>query len=75
MDVSNFLPGLVYRPGMTSWVPSVDRSVITDFATFQGYIQSLPESKREETKMVESHWPPAQAEAEELHLSRWSVNE
>ncbi|CAL1709673.1 unnamed protein product [Somion occarium] len=70
VDVSNFLPGLVYRPGMTSWVPSVDRSVITDFATFQGYIQSLPESKREETKMVESHWPPAQAEAEELHLSR-----
>lgn len=71
IDMSNHLPGLIYRPGLTSWKPTVTREINTDFATYEDYIQSMPESQRASSKMVESHWPPSLAEAEELHLSRW----
>lgn len=69
----NHLPDLIYRPGMTTWMPAVNRDVTTDFATFQDFIQSIPESQRADVKMVESHWPPSAAEADELHLTRWYV--
>lgn len=71
IDMSNHLPGLVYRPGMTSWRPSVSREVNTDFATYADYIQSLDEEQRSSTKMVETQWPPSAAEAEGLNLTRW----
>ncbi|OJT02133.1 Multisite-specific tRNA:(cytosine-C(5))-methyltransferase trm4b [Trametes pubescens] len=70
IDMSNHLPGLVYRPGMTSWRPSVSREVNTDFATYADYIQSLDEEQRNSTKMVETQWPPSAEEAEGLHLTR-----
>ncbi|KAL1939391.1 hypothetical protein VTO73DRAFT_9947 [Trametes versicolor] len=70
IDMSNHLPGLVYRPGMTSWRPSVSREVNTDFATYADYIQSLDEEQRSSTKMAETQWPPSAAEAEGLNLTR-----
>lgn len=71
IDVSNHLPGLVYRPGLTSWKPTADRSVETHFTTYEEYLQSLPEDKRESSKMAPTHWPPTLAEATNLHIERW----
>ncbi|KAI0634105.1 cytosine-5--methyltransferase [Trametes polyzona] len=70
IDMSNHLPGLIHRPGMTSWRPSVTREVNTDFATYEEYIASLDEAQRAATKLTESHWPPSAEEAESLHLTR-----
>ncbi|OBZ66691.1 Multisite-specific tRNA:(cytosine-C(5))-methyltransferase trm4b [Grifola frondosa] len=70
IDMSTHLPGLIHRPGVTSWKPTVDRSINTEFPTYDDYIESLPESKRAESKMSESHWPPTPSEAESLNLSR-----
>ena len=72
--MSNHLPGLVHRPGLTSWKPTVTREINTEFATYEDYIQSLEESQRGSSKMLPSHWPPSPAEAETLHLSRWFVH-
>ncbi|KAI0768186.1 cytosine-5--methyltransferase [Trametes elegans] len=70
IDMSNHLPGLVYRPGLTSWKPTVSKEINTNFATYQDYLQSLDEAQRGSSKMLESHWPPSAEEAENLHLSR-----
>ena len=74
VDMSNHLPGLIYRPGLKTWTPAVDRAVDMRFATYQDYIQSLPENKRADSKMLVSHWPPAPAEAESLRLNLWLVH-
>ncbi|CDO68595.1 hypothetical protein BN946_scf184996.g26 [Trametes cinnabarina] len=70
VDMSNHLPGLIYRQGMTSWKPSVNKEINTEFATYQDYIQSLDEAQRGNSKMLESHWPPTPEEAEKLGLTR-----
>ncbi|THH31848.1 hypothetical protein EUX98_g2353 [Antrodiella citrinella] len=70
VDVSHQLPGLVSRPGLASWKPSVDRTMDTEFQTYEDYVQSLPEDQRENSKMVASHWPPPLASANELRLER-----
>ena len=67
----NHLPGLISRPGIKTWTPAVDRSVDMKFATHQAYIESLPENKRADSKLVESHWPPTPADADALHLEYW----
>lgn len=71
--MSNHLPGLAYRPGLRTWLPSVDRELDMKFATHKDYLDSLPEGKREGSKMLESHWPPSAAEADALGLERWLV--
>ncbi|KAI1792405.1 S-adenosyl-L-methionine-dependent methyltransferase [Ganoderma leucocontextum] len=70
VDMSNHLPGLIYRTGLTSWRPTVSREVNTEFATYEDYVQSLDESQRASSKMLESHWPPSPEEAESLGLTR-----
>ncbi|KAH8097118.1 cytosine-5--methyltransferase [Cristinia sonorae] len=70
IDVSNHLPGLVYRPGLTTWKPTADRAVEFSYANYDEFIQSLPEEKRESSKMSPTHWPPAHTEASELHIER-----
>ncbi|KAI0088251.1 cytosine-5--methyltransferase [Irpex rosettiformis] len=69
-DMSNHLPSLQFRPGMTTWTPSVDRSVVVDYSTYHDFIQSLPESKRADSKLLQSYWPPPPDEAESLRLTR-----
>ncbi|PCH44057.1 S-adenosyl-L-methionine-dependent methyltransferase [Wolfiporia cocos MD-104 SS10] len=70
IDMSNHLPGLIHRPGIKTWRPTVDRSISTSFPTYAEYIQSLPEDQRADSKMLESHWPPPAEEAESLNLTR-----
>ncbi|KAI0753297.1 S-adenosyl-L-methionine-dependent methyltransferase [Daedaleopsis nitida] len=70
IDMSDHLPGLIYRPGLTSWKPTVAREINTDFATYEDYIQSLTESQRASSKMLVSHWPLTAEEAESLGLTR-----
>lgn len=69
--MSDHLPGLIHRQGIKTWCPTVDKNIVTDFVTYDDYIQSLPESKRAEAKMLPSHWPPSAEHVELFNLSRW----
>ena len=71
VDVSSRLPALIRRPGLHTWKPSVDKAIDTSFATYGSFMDHLSDEKKGESKMLESHWPPAKKEAEELHLERW----
>lgn len=71
VDVSSRLPALIRRPGLHTWKPSVDKKVDTSFATYGSFMENLSDEKKGESKMLESHWPPAKKEAERLHLERW----
>lgn len=71
--MSNHLPGLIFRPGITRWTPAVDRSVTMDFKTYDDFIKTIAESQRADVRMLPSHWPPSPAEVDSLHLERWYV--
>ncbi|EIN09261.1 S-adenosyl-L-methionine-dependent methyltransferase [Punctularia strigosozonata HHB-11173 SS5] len=58
IDVSDRLPGLIRRPGLSTWTPSSDRECNTSFPTYSSYIDSLSEENRKQTKMSEGQWPP-----------------
>ncbi|EGO29336.1 hypothetical protein SERLADRAFT_345585 [Serpula lacrymans var. lacrymans S7.9] len=68
LDVSMQLPQLIRRPGITTWRPTVDRSINTVFDTYEDYTQTLDETQREDSKMLSSHWPPSNTK--ELNLTR-----
>ncbi|KAG6331309.1 hypothetical protein ID866_7782 [Astraeus odoratus] len=68
VDVSKYLPQLIRRPGLYSWSPTIDRTVNMSFGTYDAYLQSLPEDKRADSKLMHTHWPPSNAET--LHLER-----
>ncbi|KAH9929026.1 cytosine-5--methyltransferase [Epithele typhae] len=70
VDMSGHLPGLVFRPGLTSWRPTTSREISMDFATFAEYDASLDDKARAASKMLESHWPPSPEEARTLSLER-----
>ncbi|KAH7882343.1 S-adenosyl-L-methionine-dependent methyltransferase [Phlebopus sp. FC_14] len=63
VDVSAQLPQLIRRPGITTWTPTVDRSIKTCFSTWDAYIETIPEDKRADSKLMETHWPPSNAAA------------
>jgi multisite-specific tRNA:(cytosine-C5)-methyltransferase len=67
-DVSTRFPELKRRPGLTTWRPTVDRSVTTTYKSFEAFVNDHPESEKSNSKMTEGHWPP---DAEDLGLSRW----
>lgn len=69
VDVSASLPGLVRRPGLPTWRPPVSRDLTTFYNTYAEFIESLDPPQRSETKLQETHWPPANAN--ELNLQRW----
>ena len=71
IDVSSLYPQLIRKPGMTHWKPPVDKEP-NFFGSYEGYLGSLTEERRKETKMVETHWPPDNVD--ELHLDRWCVH-
>ena len=73
--MSTHLPGLVFRPGMTTWIPAVDRFVNMKSVSYDDFIKTIPEGQKADIKMLPSHWPPPPSEAESLHLNRWYVNE
>jgi multisite-specific tRNA:(cytosine-C5)-methyltransferase len=70
VDVSDMLPSLVRRPGLSTWTPVTDRKS-SFFESYDAYIASLPENKRADVKLGRSHWPPEESELEKLHLERW----
>ena len=55
VDMSEHLPGLIFRTGMTTWVPAVDRSVKTEFITYDDFMKTIPESQKADVKMLPSH--------------------
>ena len=82
VDVSERLPSLIRRPGLTTWQPCVDRDVDLRFSTYDDYTNHLAESSKNanskssskdsvRNRMLPTHWPPANAE--ELSLTRWYV--
>ena len=68
VEVSESLPSLIRRPGLTKWLPAVSRDS-KYFETYEQYIASLPGGKGT-ARLTRSHWPPA----EELGLERWYVH-
>lgn len=72
MDVSSRLPELIRRPGITHWLPTVDRSIDTSHPSWAEFIETIPEDKRAESKMLKTHWPPSNVGA--LNLERWCVD-
>ena len=68
VEVSESLPSLIRRPGLTKWLPSVDRD-LKYFETHEHYLASLSGGKGT-ARLARSHWPPA----EELGLERWYVH-
>ncbi|KAH0834903.1 S-adenosyl-L-methionine-dependent methyltransferase [Lanmaoa asiatica] len=59
VDVSSQFPQLIRRPGITSWSPTVGRSIDTSHPSWAAYIETIPEDKRAESKILETHWPPS----------------
>ena len=72
VDVSLQLPELIRRPGITNWSPTVGRLIDTSYSSWEAYIETVPQDKRAESKMLETHWPPSNAGA--LNLERWCVH-
>jgi len=64
VDVSESLPSLIRRPGLTKWLPTVARDM-KYFETYDDYIPSLPGGKGA-ARLTRSHWPPT----EDLGLER-----
>jgi multisite-specific tRNA:(cytosine-C5)-methyltransferase len=67
VNVSESLPSLIRRPGLTRWLPTIGRD-LQFFETYDQYLASLPGGKGT-GRIARSHWPPA----EELGLDRWCV--
>jgi 16S rRNA methyltransferase RsmB/F len=67
-EVSESLPSLIRRPGLTQWLPTIGRD-LQFFETYEHYLASLPAGKGT-ARLARSHWPPA----EELGLDRWYVS-
>ncbi|KAG6873618.1 hypothetical protein C0995_013549 [Termitomyces sp. Mi166 len=69
VDVSDKLPALKRRPGLTIWRPSVDRLINTSYATYEEYLASQDAKDNPKTKLTEGHWPPVDIERYNLHRS------
>ncbi|KAG2029107.1 hypothetical protein BDR03DRAFT_1018892 [Suillus americanus] len=67
IDVSAQLPELIRRPGISSWAPTVNRTINTTFKTWDAYNDTLTEEQRADSKMSETHWPPINAKSLQLH--------
>ena len=70
VDVSESLPTLIRRPGLTHWVPTVSRD-LQFFDSYEQYVASLPSGGKGTARLVRSHWPPTPTE--KLCLERWWV--
>ncbi len=68
VEVSESLPSLIWRPGLTKWLPTVGRD-LKYFETYEHYVASLPGGKGT-ARLARSHWPPS----EDLGLERWYVH-
>ncbi|KAG6811829.1 hypothetical protein H0H92_005626 [Tricholoma furcatifolium] len=69
VDVSDKLPALKRCPGLTSWRPSVDRTINTNYATYEEFQASQDAKDNPNTKLTSGHWPPADVERYNLPRS------
>ncbi|KAH8830369.1 S-adenosyl-L-methionine-dependent methyltransferase [Flagelloscypha sp. PMI_526] len=69
VDVSDSLPELKRRPGLTTWRVAANKSVNVTYSSFQEYEEKLPASERTKSKLGPSHWPPVE-NVESFHLTR-----
>ncbi|KAJ6454578.1 cytosine-5--methyltransferase [Mycena sanguinolenta] len=65
VDVSDKLPALHRRPGLTSWRPT-DRSLCTTYDTYETFMATCAEGDTVKAKMTRGHWPPEDVEKLEL---------
>lgn len=72
VDVSNRLPELVRRPGITSWQVCTDKDTMNMEPSFTAYWERLNDKQRADSKIVETMFPPQ--EVHELNLDRcWRI--
>ncbi|CCA74131.1 related to NCL1-tRNA (cytosine-5-)-methyltransferase / probable Orotate phosphoribosyl transferase [Serendipita indica DSM 11827] len=72
VDVSNRLPELVRRPGITSWQVCTDKDTMNMESSFTAYWERLNDKQRADSKIVETMFPPQ--EVHELNLDRcWRI--
>ncbi|KAK7059594.1 S-adenosyl-L-methionine-dependent methyltransferase [Favolaschia claudopus] len=67
IDVSDKLPALQRRPGLSTWRPT-DRSLATTYDTYDTFMATCADGETGKTKMTRGHWPPDGVE--ELQLSK-----
>ncbi|KAF7335998.1 S-adenosyl-L-methionine-dependent methyltransferase [Mycena sanguinolenta] len=65
IDVSEKLPALHRRPGLTSWRPT-DKSLCTTYDTYETFMATCAEGDAVKAKMTRGHWPPEDVEKLEL---------
>ena len=69
VDVSDRLPELIRRPGITSWQVCTNKDSMTMEPSFTAYWERLNEKQRAGSKIVETMFPPS--DVHELKLDRW----
>lgn len=69
VDVSDKLPSLIRRPGLTTWRPACERTALR---TFESYEECMASDVDEnvKAKMSRGQWPPEEG-VEALALERW----
>lgn len=73
VDMSHGLPELVRRPGLRDWKVSLDKESFNFATSFELYYDSLNDSQKRESKLVETMFPSSY-NMETLHLERRYVN-
>jgi multisite-specific tRNA:(cytosine-C5)-methyltransferase len=70
VDVSDKFPSLQRRPGLKTWIPSVDRTATTFFETWEDLMTSSLDDPTK-ARFLRSQWAPENIE--DLHIERWYV--
>jgi multisite-specific tRNA:(cytosine-C5)-methyltransferase len=70
VDVSDKFPSLQRRPGLKTWIPSVDRTATTFFETWEDLMTSSLDDPTK-ARFLKSQWAPENIE--DLHIDRWYV--
>ncbi|KAG8806627.1 hypothetical protein FRC17_004894 [Serendipita sp. 399] len=72
VDLSDRLPELLRRPGVSNWQVCTDKEKLTMDSTFEEFSSRLTEKQRAETKIVETMFPCP--DIEQFHLERcWRI--
>ncbi|PFH50485.1 hypothetical protein AMATHDRAFT_144951 [Amanita thiersii Skay4041] len=66
VDVSEKLPALKRRPGITFWTPTVDPTAKTTYESYEAFLGSSL-SPTLKSKLSQGHWPPTNVEQLNLH--------
>ncbi|KAF6757735.1 cytosine-5--methyltransferase [Ephemerocybe angulata] len=70
VDPTAHLPALHRRPGLHTWLPSIDRTATTFVPTYDALMASTTIDANTKARFVRSQWPPSAEEAKEMQLER-----